>query len=38
MDRIEHTPEFITEADAADGFCEAASFILSRRTARSTDQ
>jgi HAD superfamily hydrolase (TIGR01484 family) len=38
MDRIEHRPEFITEADAADGFCEAASYILSHRAVRTADQ
>jgi hypothetical protein len=32
MDRIEHTPEYITEAEAADGFCETASFILGHRS------
>jgi len=28
---LTHLPEYITEADAADGFCEAADLILSRR-------
>jgi hypothetical protein len=36
MDRVENRPEYITEADSADGFCEAASFILGHRAARGS--
>ena len=31
LDDIRHRPEFITSADCGEGFCEAASVILSRR-------
>jgi len=31
LDRIEHLPEYVTAAEAADGFAEAAEVILKRR-------
>jgi hypothetical protein len=34
---LRHVPEFITEADCAEGFCEAAEVILKRRDA-ATDR
>ena len=34
LGRIVHLPEFITERDSADGFCEAARTVLEKRGAR----